>query len=428
MAVILQRKRIYSRFDNEYLDMVNRKYYICVTPFFPSSSRWQGAYILDQVRAIKRHSDYDVIVFKTNTLGHKENDYVLDDIVVHTIRPFLMPSYILNGLTSDLVGWMFVRKLKSLGIDPKNVAFVHCHTSSHSAFGFGVKKISQDTKVLIQFHDLDPYTLRNGKWADRRWNTRYRAKKSLSAFNQADLLISISTPVQNNLLAFPKAREAEIFSSYLARLKHLEDFPSVKPRNTYILYNGVDTSLFNNKGSEGLKKTCFRIGCIGNFQELKDHISLIKAFEILVKKGYGNMRLSLLGSGPTRSMCQEYIQNHGLWDLVEWPKEVHHEQLPSYYRSLDIFVLPSIYEGFGCVYTEAYACGVPFVCCCDQGASEYVSIEQSDRWLVKPHSPDQIANRIERYYLERTPQRLCHTYNIDILIKNFLDFLWKLNQ
>ena len=52
--------------------------------------------MLDQVKAIQRNSDYEVVVFKTNPLGLKEDDYEMDGIKVHVIRPFLMPSYILN--------------------------------------------------------------------------------------------------------------------------------------------------------------------------------------------------------------------------------------------------------------------------------------------------------------------------------------------
>lgn len=404
---------------------LTKKIYLCITPFFPSISRWQGAYVLDQVKAIQRNSDYEVVVFKTNTLSCKEEDYDVDGVHVYAIRPLLMPSYILNGLTEGIVGRLFVRKLRSVGIDPKDVAFVHCHTANHAAFGFGVKQVNPDAKVMIQFHDLDPYTLRNGKWADKRWNVRYRAKKSLSAFNRADLLISISTPVQENLLAFPKARPQEINERYLSRLKHLEDFLSVRPNNTYILYNGVDTGIFNGNGNDNGNKT-FRIGCIGNFQIIKDHISLIKAFEIVVQRVKDSkvqgpeLRLSLLGSGETKEMCVKYLEEHGLMQYVEWPKEVSHEKLPEYYRSLDLFVLPSVYEGFGCVYTEAYACGVPFICCEGQGAAEYVAEEEKCLWLVKPHSPKEIAERIERYYVERNKQTLRYPYDIDELIYNFL--------
>lgn len=398
--------------------MTNKKYYLCVTPFFPSSHRWQGAYVLDQVKAIARNSDYEVVVFATHPLNEKEGDYVQDGIQVYSIRPLLMPSYILNGLTEGIVGRLFVRKLRQVGINPQDVAFVHCHTASHAAFGFGVRKVNPRAKVLIQFHDLDPYTLRNGKWAEKRWNVRYRARKSLSAFERADLLISISTPVQDNLLAFPKARPQEVYSSYLARLEHLKDFPSLKSRKTYILYNGVDTSLFYPKKRQD--DEVFRIGCIANFGDLKDHITLIKAFEILIKKGHKNMRLSLLGTGETRGMCEEYIREYGLEAFVEWPKEMAHDKLPGYYRSLNLFVLPSIYEGFGCVYTEAYACGVPFMGVYHQGAAEMIAPEERDKWLIQPHDYVRLAELIEQYDENPKEQALCQPWQIDHLVCEFM--------
>lgn len=402
--------------------MQTKKIYLCVTPFFPSPKRWQGAYVLDQVKAIQRNSDYEVVVFKTNPLSDKEEDYIVDGVKVHTLRPLLMPSYILNGMTEGIVGRLFVRRLKKLGIDPHEVAFVHCHTASHAAFGFGVTRVNPSAKVIIQFHDLDPYTLRNGKWAEKRWNVRYRAKKSLSAFNRADLLICISTPVLDNLLAFPKARPQEVYPSYMARLEHLKDFPVVKPKNTYVLYNGVDTTLFYPQ-PKTRKEDIFRIGCIANFQDLKDHLTLIKAFELLHQKGYEKMVLSLLGSGGTKEECVSYLENHGLMDYVEWPQEVTHEALPVYYNSLDLFVLPSIYEGFGCVYTEAYACGVPFMGVYDQGAAELIAPEERDKWLIQPHDYTQLAHIIEQQYRERNKQHLFKPYAINALIIQFLTYI-----
>ena len=38
-----------------------------------------------------------------------------------------------------------------------------------------------------------------------------------------------------------------------------------------------------------------------------------------------------------------------------------HEDLPSFLQSLDVFVLPSLYEGFGVAAVEAAACGLPIV-------------------------------------------------------------------
>ena len=407
------------------------KYYLCVTPFFPGPDNWRGAYVLDQVKAIASNSEYKVVVFATHPLTERVVDYIRDGIQVYSIRPLLMPSYILNGLTEGIVGRQFVRKLRHVGINPDDVAFVHCHTASHAAFGFGVRDINPDTKVLVQFHDLDPYTLRNGLWAGKRWNVRFRAKKSFSAFERADLLISISTPVQENLLAFPKAREHEIYQSYLDRLEYLKDFPELRFKNTYVLYNGVDLSIFKplvsgRDNSSATSKDIFRIGCIGNFQELKDQMTLIKAFEILIGKGYSNIRLSLLGTGELRPACEEYIKNHNLDSYVEWPNEMAHNDLPDYYHTLDLFVLPSYYEGFGCVYTEAFACGVPFIGVFHQGAAELIMPSERENWLIQPHDYIRLEELIERYYKERKEQHLTRSIGINELIQDFLDYIERL--
>lgn len=59
--------------------MSNKYYYLCVTPFFPSSGNWRGAYVLDQVKALQRNLDYDVRVFVGG--GKNDSDYEIDGIM-----------------------------------------------------------------------------------------------------------------------------------------------------------------------------------------------------------------------------------------------------------------------------------------------------------------------------------------------------------
>lgn len=399
----------------------DRLKYIVVTPFFPSPNRWQGAYVLDQVKAIQRNSSYEVIVFKTHSLADCEEDYTIGGIRVHCIRPLLMPSYVLNGLTEGIVGSMFVKTLYELKINPTEIAVVHCHTVNHSAFGFGLRRINPSIKVLLQFHDLDPFTLRNGKWAEKKWNRHYRAKKSCAAINRADLLICISEAVADVIRSFPLPRKGEVYEPAIHMLDCLMKMPPVHPRNLYVLNNGVNTQLFKPMKKE--TSPFFRIGCVANFQELKDHQTLVEAFKILIEKDYTNMRLSLLGSGETRPMIETFVRENNLSEFVEWPEEVQHYKLPEYYNTLDLFVLPSRFEGFGCVYTEAYACGVPFICCANQGAAECIAADERDRWLVNDRDPKHLASLIEKQYLHRNEQHLCKEFDIDHLISDFINYI-----
>lgn len=403
-------------------------YYIVVTPFFPSPESWRGAYVLDQVKAIQRNSDYDILVFHPQNSSYKEESYTIEGIKVFRFHFRSSPSFLFNGIFNSSNEKRFIKAFRRVfgtftSVVSSQIAFVHCHTSPYAIYGFALKKLAPQAKVLVQHHDLDPFSIRTGFLAHWKPNALFRAKNTLDLINRADLNICISTPCKNNLLAFPKARPDESYQGYLQALRPLEGLPHITNKNIYILYNGVDTSIFSpkNKGD-----SIYRIGCISNFQDIKSHITLIKAFEVLIKDGHNNMRLSLLGSGETRPMCEDYIRSHALSDYVEWPEEVSHNELPEYYHTLDIFVLPSIFEGFGCVYTEAYACGIPFIGVYNQGAAECIEPNEQDKWLIHAFDYRKLAELITNHYKERYTQHLCKPYDINLLISQYLRFICSL--
>ena len=384
--------------------------------------------MLHQVKAIQRNSEYDVRVFVGG--GNDASDYEIDGVSVYRYKTREMPSNILNGIFNGYNARSFVKRVLSLGINPEDIAFVHCHVSMRAACGLALKKLNPKIKVLLQHHDLDPFNLRSGVIGrNNRFNIRYRAKKAIALYNQVDLHICISNACRESLLHFPDTRQGEIYEDCKRSLALCKGLPSIHPKATYVLYNGVDSRMFN-MGKRSIKineeNSIIKIGCIANFQELKDHITLIKAFEILHKRGFDNIRLSLLGSGETKEMCVSYLKEHGLYQFVEWPKEVTHDKLPDYYNSLDLFVLPSYFEGFGCVFTEAAACGVPFMGCVNQGYSEYIPEEEKNKWLIEPGNFVQLAKNIEAYMKYGYPQKLCKSYVIDELIQGYLSYIAKL--
>ena len=68
----MYNKRDYSKIKYKKMKVQSHKYYICITPFFPLENNWRGAYIFDQVKAIQRNSDYNVVVFKPS---NKDGQY-----------------------------------------------------------------------------------------------------------------------------------------------------------------------------------------------------------------------------------------------------------------------------------------------------------------------------------------------------------------
>jgi glycosyltransferase involved in cell wall biosynthesis len=120
-------------------------------------------------------------------------------------------------------------------------------------------------------------------------------------------------------------------------------------------------------------------------------------------------------------MCEDYIRQNSLDSYFEFRKEVMNDKLPDFYRSLDLFVLPSYWEAFGCVYTEAYSCGVPFIGVKGQGISEIIPKEDADKWLIDKGDDATLAQLIKRNMIgEQANQKLSISVDADSLITEYL--------
>ena len=137
--------------------------------------------------------------------------------------------------------------------------------------------------------------------------------------------------------------------------------------------------------------------------------------------GGRKIKILFVGSGETMERCRQVAVELGV--DAEFRTEVRHEQLAAFYREIDLFVLPSYFEGFGCVYLEAWACGVPFIGCEGQGIDDMIYPEDRKLWLAKPKDADNLAEKIRYYIATRPEQRLTGEIEINHLVAGFLDYL-----
>lgn len=110
-----------------------------------------------------------------------------------------------------------------------------------------------------------------------------------------------------------------------------------------------------------------RILTVGSFKQVKNHALLLRAFARMEKPG--NAHLMLLGKGALRDDMEALMAEAGLAGKVLMPG-FFADPAP-FYRSADLFVLSSDYEGFGNVIVEALAAGLPIVSTdCPSGPAE----------------------------------------------------------
>ena len=397
-------------------------YYLVVTPFFPRPNSYIGGYVYDQVRAIRDISGLDVVVYVPG--GGK--NYVYEGIEVHPFHIKQTPSYFFNGIHNKFNGQSFIKRVLSDGINPENIYAVHCHVSYFGACGLALKKLNPEILTILQHHDLDPFTIRNGKFAGNLLNLYVRAHINKRLFEKIDLHISISRQTEKHLLNFPFATDASSYPDYLSkeRKARLLGFKKPKINKSIVLNNGVDTKKFYKTNSPK-DNDKFIIGINGNYIPLKNHNVLLRAVKTLVDKGYDDIIIRTIGRNPQNGFeqFQHDVKSLGLEKHVEYFYALPHERMREFYNGLDLFVLPSVFEGFGCVFLEAYACGVPFMSCTGQGISDVLTPDQQADWLAKPNDPHDLAMHIEDFIIHSNPQELLSDFTIDKLIGNFINSL-----
>ncbi len=393
--------------------------YIYVTPFFPSPETWRGAYCFDFVKALKRlRPDLRVEVF----VPGKGGDYELGGIKVWRFPTRELPSNILPFLFRRYNEKSFLDAVARAGIDLKDVKICHGHTANLAIYPLAAKRINPSIKTLLHHHDLMSFGLNNGRLRHSRLHNGILSRTLRKLHESIDLHVFISELCKRSFLAFPDIdwlgdKDYSLQARTVCKLKPVEI------KDSYVLYNGVDREIFHpSSGSIKPNGTSLVIGCVGNFQSGKGQYELLQAIKILKStRPEQKIKIRFIGSGCDLERCKRFAAENGI--DIELVPETSHENLPDFYRSLDLFVLPTHLDGFGCVYTEAWSCGIPFIASETAGASELIPRSDRSTWLVKPRDPEDLAAKIANSIDRRPEQHLAGPITFDELLPPFLEKL-----
>lgn len=344
--------------------------------------------------------EYETIVLKPTSWYSNEKDYDYNGIKVYRYRSYELPSGIFPGLFDFLSVWSLKRKLGSIGVSLQHVKVVHAHVNSLGIYANALKRVNNKIKSIVQHHGFDVLSIENGRLGRYKWHQKWVQNYGVKICNSIDLHVAVSNKT----------------------LSYLKTYTGVRIKSSYVLYNGVDTEKFYPLQKEG-QMNCFIIGCVGNFWKLKDQITLIKAAqELIVNKGV-KLQIKFVGSGATFEECNKYVIENNLTNNFEFIKELPHDQLIYFYNSLNLFVLPSYYEAFGCVYTEAYACGVPFIGVKGQGIEEIIAPDERNLWLINKGNVNELVQLIQNQIKNPKEQKLCTPISLQQTVADFMNYL-----
>lgn len=155
-----------------------------------------------------------------------------------------------------------------------------------------------------------------------------------------------------------------------------------KQKNVKVLKNGVDIKRYiraNGMRNElDITHNCFVVGCVGRITEQKNPLAIIDIFSE-IKKIQNNSILIIAGEGEEKyiSAMKNRINGYKLNDCVKFLGNC--KKVPELMQSLDVFLMPSLWEGLPVVLVEAQAAGLP--CYCSENIPQEANLTDNVKFL-----------------------------------------------
>ena len=190
--------------------------------------------------------------------------------------------------------------------------------------------------------------------------------------------------------------------SYFTRDKFIE-WTGLNPCEISILPNSVDLGrFFPGPPHEGLlrkhclegKKILLTVGRLEGREKFKGFDQIIEILPSLSLK-IPDLVYMIVGDGTDRERLEKKAEELGVQKQVIFAGYVEEAEKADYYRLADLYVMPSKVEGFGIVYLEALACGIPVI---GSKADASREVLQEGGWgvLVDPDNLKELENVILR--------------------------------
>jgi glycosyltransferase involved in cell wall biosynthesis len=226
------------------------------------------------------------------------------------------------------------------------------------------------------------------------------------------------------------SRKTEVIAISKSVKRTIEDQYKIKSNRIHLLYNSVSIkqpslTKAQLRSNFGVNNEKFVILFIGRLSKQKAVHLLIEAINLLNDKLKAELLVFIVGEGKLKSQLRNQVQKNNLEEIIKF--EGVQSDVWKYYKMSDLFVLPSIFEGFGIVLIEAMGMGIPVISTNIDGPVEIIDNEKTGL-LFKKRDVNDLSKKIALIYQNKgLKQRLAYNgslvYNERFSMQNFLEKL-----
>ncbi len=258
--------------------------------------------------------------------------------------------------------WTIIKDIYKL-IKQKSVKIIRTHQYHANLYGRIAALFAKVPCIVASVHNV--YTIDTK--IHRRIFNHFLA-------HYTDRIVAVSKAVMHDILQYD-------------RISH---------KKICVIYNGIEMKSFLNihgniRKEFGIPENISLIGTVGRLTAQKGHKYLLEAINKLKFK-FPEIKLLIAGDGPLKNDLIKYAQSLNIHDKVIFLGL--RRDIPIFLSSIDIFVLPSLWEGLSNALIEAMASGKPVIATDIPPVREIIHSEDLGI-LVPPENSDAIADAIE---------------------------------
>jgi len=192
---------------------------------------------------------------------------------------------------------------------------------------------------------------------------------------------------------FLKSADDLLITECAASRRYLTESLGYPENGVLTIYNGVDIAGWPISKPDrtklrkelGVADNEILLGSVGRLDEQKGHLTLLETLSRL--RTVHPVKCAVIGEGPLRKFLEEKIAMLRLQDCVRLLGE--QKDIPGWLAAMDIFVLPSLWEGLPNALLEAMALGLPVVATRVDGVPEAIAHDISGL-LCEPNDPQSL--------------------------------------